>query len=155
MCYLFSENSPDLHLCLPIHVYMQKAYYAASFLMIMDRKCHFKKIYEPRREKTGFVYAITKTQISFAVAAKLISAFVFAIRIVHSLYYLSPKCQASSHLLWLYSLGLVCVGPGRKPLRPFFSQRGSYVLGSDHFYLLIRQLQRALTTDLFLRGFSS
>ena len=31
-------------------------------------------IYEPRREKTGF----TKTQISFAVTAKLISAFVFA-----------------------------------------------------------------------------
>ena len=30
-----------------------------------------------------FAYAKTKTQISFAVAAKLISAFVFATRIVH------------------------------------------------------------------------
>ena len=29
------------------------------------------------------------------------------------LYYLNPKFQASSHLLWLYSP--VCVGPGRKP----------------------------------------
>ena len=34
-----------------------------------------------------------------------------------------PKFQASSHLLWLY--GPVCVGPGRKHRRPFFSQRGS------------------------------
>ena len=34
---------------------------------------------EPRHEKTGFfAYAKTKTQISFAVTAKLISAFVFA-----------------------------------------------------------------------------
>ena len=57
------------------------------------------------------------TQISFAVTftvtAKLISAFVFAIRIVQSLYYLNPKFQASSHLLWLYSL--VCVGQGLIP----------------------------------------
>ena len=36
------------------------------------------------------------------------------------------KFQASSNLLWLYSP--VCVGPGRKPRRPVFSQRGSYVL---------------------------
>ena len=62
-----------------------------------------------------------------AVTAQLISAFVFAIRIVKSLYYLNPKFQASSHLLWLYSP--VCVGPGRKPRRPVFSQRGSYVDG--------------------------
>ena len=35
--------------------------------------------FEPQREKTAFfVYAKTKTQISFAVTAKLISAFVFA-----------------------------------------------------------------------------
>ena len=42
--------------------------------------------------------------ISFAVTAKLISAFVFAKRIVQSLYILNPKFQASSHLLWLYDL---------------------------------------------------
>ena len=58
--------------------------------------------------------------------AQLISAFVFAIRVVKSLYYLNPKFQASSHLLWLYSP--VGVGPGRKPRRPVFSQRGSYKL---------------------------
>ena len=48
----------------------------------------------------------------------------FAIRIVQSLYYLRPKFQASNHLLSQYSL--VCVGPGRKPRRPVFSQRGSF-----------------------------
>ena len=35
----------------------------------------------------------------------------------------NPKFQASSHLMWVYSL--VCVGPGRKPWRPVFSERGS------------------------------
>ena len=32
--------------------------------------------------------------------------------------------QASRHLLWLHSP--VCVGPGRTPRRPVFSQRGSF-----------------------------
>ena len=74
--------------------------------------------------KPAFAYAKTKTQISFAVTAKLIGAFVFATRIVQSLYFLNTKFQASSHLLWLYSP--VCVGPGQKPRRPVFSERGSY-----------------------------
>ena len=66
------------------------------------------------RKPAFFAYAKkTKTQISFAVTAKLISAFVSATWIVQSLLYLNPKFQASSHLLWLFSP--VCVGPGRKP----------------------------------------
>ena len=73
--------------------------------------------------KPAFAYAKTKMQISFAVAAKLISAFVFATRIVRSLFYLNPKFQASSHLLWLHSP--VYIGPGWKPRRPVFSERGS------------------------------
>ena len=44
---------------------------------------------------------------------KLISAFVFATYIVQSLCFLNTKFQASSHLVWLYSL--VFVRPGRKP----------------------------------------
>ena len=55
---------------------------------------------------------------------QLISAFVFAIWIVQSLDFLNPKFHTSSHLLWLYRP--VCVGPGRKPRKPVFSQRGSY-----------------------------
>ena len=73
--------------------------------------------------KPAFAYAKTKTQISFAVTAKLISAFVFATQIVQFLFFLNPKFQASRHHLWQYSP--VCVGPGRKPLRPVFSERGS------------------------------
>ena len=81
--------------------------------------------YEPRQEKTVFfAYAKTKTQISFAVTAKVISVFVFATPIVQSLYVLNPKFQASSHLLWLYRL--VCVRPGRKPRRQVLSQRSSH-----------------------------
>ena len=45
--------------------------------------------------------------------AKLISAFVFATRIVQFLFYLNPKFQASSSSLCLYRP--VCVGPVRKP----------------------------------------
>ena len=107
-------------------------------------------IYEPRHEKTGFsfAYAKTKTQISFAVTAKLISAFVFAIRIVQSLYYPNPKFQAYTHLLWLYSP--VCVRPGRKPRRPVFSERGSNVQQthtcqrftiSNQEYKIVKQIQ--------------
>ena len=81
---------------------------------------------EPHREKTGFLPRRKQRQISFAVTAKLISAFVFATRIVQFLFYLNPKCQASSSFLSLYRP--VCVGPGRKPRRPVFSRRGSIKL---------------------------
>ena len=63
--------------------------------------------------KPDFCCAKTKAQISFAVTAKLISAFVFATQIVQSLFFLNPKFQASSHLLRLYSL--FCVRPGWNP----------------------------------------
>ena len=51
--------------------------------------------------KPDFAYAKTKAQISFAVTAKLISAFVFATQIVKFLYFLDPKFQASNNLLLL------------------------------------------------------
>ena len=51
-------------------------------------------------------------QISFAVTAKLISAFVFA-QIVQFLFFLNLKFQASNLLLILYSP--VCVRPGWNP----------------------------------------
>ena len=80
---------------------------------------HQPGVYVPLRALFLVAYAKTKTQISFAVKAKLTSAFVFATRIVQSLFYLSPN-----HLLSLYSP--VCVGPVRKPRKPVFSQRGSF-----------------------------
>ena len=51
----------------------------------------------------------TKTQVT----AKLISAFVFATRIVQFLFYLNPKFQGSSTFLCLYRS--VCVGSVGKP----------------------------------------
>ena len=82
-------------------------------------------LYEPRHEKTGYLH-MRKQRLRSAsrLPAKLISAFVFATQIVQSLYFLNPKFQASSHLLWQYSP--VCVRPGRKPRRAVFSQRGPY-----------------------------
>ena len=56
--------------------------------------------YEPRHETKGCLHRCeTKTQISFAVTAKLISAFVFAIPREQSLYFLNLKFQATSELL--------------------------------------------------------
>ena len=61
---------------------------------------------------------------------------------------LLPKFQASGNLLWLYSL--VCVGPGQKPQRQVFSQRGSDDVtlnnyqGEQHnwsFLFLFRQIK--------------
>ena len=72
-------------------------------------------LYEPRCEKFGFLHMRKQRRRS---AAQLIKAFVFAVRIVQSLYYLNRKFQASSHLLKLYNL--VCVGPGQKTRRPVF-----------------------------------
>ena len=68
------------------------------------------------------------------LTAKLISAFVFATRIVQFFFYLNPKFQASSSFLSLYRP--VFVGPGRKPRRPVFSRCGSYksrVLGGINY----------------------
>ena len=77
-----------------------------------------------------FAYAKAKTQISFAVTAKLISAFVFATWIVQSLFFLNPKFQASSNLLWLYSL--VCVRPGRKA-KCWFSHDAAQIYHTEHY----------------------
>ena len=75
--------------------------------------------------KPDFAYAKTKAQISFAVTAKLTSAFVFATWIVQFLFFLKPKFQSSSLFLKLYVP--VWVRPGRKPRRPVFSRRGSFI----------------------------
>ena len=72
--------------------------------------------YEPSREKPNNAYAKTKAQISCAVTAQLISAFVFATWIVQFLFYLYSKFQASSLLLWLHRPVCVRSGPsGRNP----------------------------------------
>ena len=77
------------------------------------------RLNEPRHEKTGFLHMRKQRRRP----AQLISALVFASHIIQSFFFLNTKYQVSSHLLWLYSP--VFVGPGRKPRRPVFSERGS------------------------------
>ena len=60
-----------------------------------------------------------------AVTAQLISAFVFDTQIVQFLIYLYQTFQDSNFLLELYRP--VCVKPGRKPHRPNFSCCSSYM----------------------------
>ena len=74
-------------------------------------------------------FCICENKDADQLRGKLISAFVFTTQIVQSLYFRNTKFQASSHLLWLYSP--IGVGPGRKPRRPVFSQRGSYRASSS------------------------
>ena len=62
-------------------------------------------------------YAKRKAQISFAVTAKLIIAYVFATRIVQSLFFLNPNFEAPCYFLLLYRR--VCVRPCQKPGRQF------------------------------------
>ena len=74
--------------------------------LILCDKIKYKKINNLHMRKQ-------KTQISFTVTVKLISAFVFATQILKSLFYLNTKFQASNDLLRLYNP--VCVGPGLNP----------------------------------------
>ena len=64
----------------------------------------------------------------FAVTAKLISAFVFATRIVQSLFFLNPKFQASNLFPRLHSS--VCVEPTRKP-HCWFSHKAAHLSTSQ------------------------
>ena len=89
-------------------------FFGISTLILKPTHCYMSRVVRNR----FFAYAKTKTQISFAETAKLISAFVFATKIVQSLYFLYTKFQASSHLVWLYSP--VYVGPGQKPRKTGF-----------------------------------
>ena len=55
---------------------------------------------EPRHEKINILHMRKQRRRSASrVTAKLISAFVFATRIVLSLYFLNPKFKACSHFL--------------------------------------------------------
>ena len=79
----------------------------------------------------------------FCIYAQLISAFVFPTYIEQSRFYLNPKFQVSSHLLWLFRP--VCVGPGRNSRRLVFPQRGSYGHGRPLGYVT-----KTINTNCFL-----
>ena len=83
---IFSNSFFGLHL----KFYSQISNYTATY-------CTFRKAASWENQQSA--KAKTKAQISFAVTAKLISAFVFATRIVQFLLYLTPKFQANSSFL--------------------------------------------------------
>ena len=107
------------------------------------------------RKTVFFTYAKTKTHISCTLTAQLISAFVFTIRIVRSLYYINPKFQASSHLLWLYRP--VGAGYSRKP-EDRFSHNEVHVSTIKYilftYVFLYRQQFDARIRTAFLNGIS-
>ena len=88
--------------------------------------------FEPPRGKTNNLHRRKQRRRSASrVTAKLISAFVFATRIVQFLCYLNPKFQASSSFLCLYRL--VCVGPVRKPYC-WFSNEAAHFLFTNFLF---------------------
>ena len=108
-------------------------------------KCVFKKyedkpdncdsftgsLFEPPHGKTNNLHMRKQRRRSASrKTAKLISAFVFAPRIVQFLFYLNPKFQASSSFLCLYRP--VCVGPVRKP-HCWFSHEVAHLLSFSNF----------------------
>ena len=73
------------------------------------------KIDEPPHGKTNNLHMrkLRRRSASRLLSAKLISAFASATWIVHFLFILNRKFQASSLIVWLYSL--ICIRPVRKP----------------------------------------
>ena len=71
----------------------------------------------------------TKAQISCTETTQLTRAFVLTTTIVQSLYFLNPKVQASSHLLWPHIP--VCVG---NPKDRFLMTRLKYNHSLEHKY---------------------
>ena len=63
-----------------------------EWLKMIMKSAFLAKAWENKR------FAKWKTQISFAVTLRLISAFVFATWVVQYLFFLNTKFQASSHL---------------------------------------------------------
>ena len=122
-------------------------YVTALPFICMRQDLHPIRPYEPPQGKANkFAYAKTKAQISFAVTAKLISAFVFATRVVQFLFYLNLKFQASSSFLCLYRS--VCVRPVRKP-HCWFSHKAAHILDTVVAHRFSAQLQ---FFDTFLKA---
>ena len=89
-------------------------------------------LYEPRYEKTGFLHMRKQRRRSASRCGNRKADQRLCFRYTESTIPLLSKSEISSllsHILWPYSP--VCVGPGRKPRRPVFSEQGSYELHHD------------------------
>ena len=115
---------------------MLKSVFSFSLMLIFSTFSSTSQHVSRVMRKPTICICENEDAFSFAVTAKLISAFVFATWIVQYLYFLNPKFQASSHLQQLYSL--VCVRTGQKPhcwLSHFEAQ--VYISNIDCGYLIM------------------
>ena len=112
--------------------------------------CDQSEIYEPPHGKTNKLHLRKQRRRSASRSAKLISAFVFATRIVQFLFYLNPKFQASSSFLCLYRP--VWVGPVRKPHCWFSHEAAHMIICKVMMYIsvLIQILDRKCQFHLFV-----
>ena len=127
MYYLCSENKgadqlrgyreADLRLCFPIC----KSRFSHNAAHIDPLKPHFYMSLVVRNPAFCICRITGADQLCSNCTADQRLCFCY---MVQSLYFLNPKFQASSDLLWLYSP--VCVRPGRKPRRLVFSRCRSY-----------------------------
>ena len=116
MYYPSSENKGADQLCGYCKADLRLCFRICRLLVFPRGGSFYGTSCEPHFEKKGLL----------PETAQLIRAFVFATQIVQFLFFLNPKFQASSLFLKLYRP--VCVGPGQKPQRPFFSRRGSCII---------------------------
>ena len=118
-----AKITSKLHLL--AHFFVHKLELPVLWVFMIQIFCENIFIYEPCHEKTGFLHMQKKTQISFAVTAKLISAFVFSY--IGSTIPLLPKSKILS-LLRPLSVGVkpnLCRTWSETP-KKVFSRRGSY-----------------------------
>ena len=95
-------------------------------------RCFTSTPYEPPHGKTNNLHRRKQRRRS----ASRLGAFVFATRIVQFLFFLKPKFQASSLLLWLYSL--ICVRPFRKPHCWFSHEAAHIIVIREHQVISLR-----------------
>ena len=100
---IFQKRFPDAVVIYSLHIVHLVAYSNKKAKIKNDHQNYLSLV---MRKPELCMNAKTKAQISFAVTAQLISAFLFATQIVQFPNSLKLKFQASSYLLWLNSPNL-------------------------------------------------
>ena len=97
------------------HVFNPQQYRILSFRRYKQRR----PLFVPRREKTGFLHMRKHRRRSADQR--------LCFRYTDSTIPLLPKSEISSFYPSSVAVQPSCIGPGRKPRKPVFSERGSFV----------------------------
>ena len=146
LLFLFNLRrvSFDLYFCALKEMYHIKCTFLRWIILALN---------EPRRErKPPFCICENKDADQLRGNREADQRLVFATRIIESLYFLNPKLQASSHLLWVHSP--VCVGPGQKLRKPVFSQRCSnkWHININQYHRLQMNIKQLPSSSLQMNG---